>query len=67
MKVEIIPLNKKKLKIKPNLENYDATCRKFKWKDAEKELAWFPNKKINAAHNAVDKHLFSAYKNKVWE
>jgi len=50
--------------MKPNLENYEKTRRTFKWKNAEKELTWF-GKKINAAYNAIDRHVETWVKNKV--
>ena len=28
--------------VKPNLADYDATRRSFKWEDVEKELDWLP-------------------------
>lgn len=70
MKVEIIPLKKKRLKVKPNLERYEKTYKNFNWSSVYRELTWFPNKEINAAYNAIDKHLETWRKNKValyWE
>ena len=70
MKIETVPISRKKLKGKPNLENYNKTYKKFKWKSACKELEFFPDGKINAAYNAIDRHLNTWKKNKValyWE
>lgn len=70
MKVEIFHKDKTKLKIKPNLEDYQKTAKEFKWTDAKDELTWFEDGKINAAFNAVDRHADSWRKNKVallWE
>jgi acetyl-CoA synthetase len=67
---KIIKKTKKMLKVKPNLEDYEKTYKKFKWEDADKEVEWFDNGKINAAYNAVDKHVKTWRKNKValyWE
>jgi acetyl-CoA synthetase len=70
MKIEIYKKTKKDFKLPPNLENYEKTYKKFDWKDVEKELLWFPGRKLNAAYNAIDKHLKTSRKNKValyWE
>lgn len=48
-----------------NLENYAQTYDSFDWEDAKREVEFFPNGKINAAYNAVDRHLLSDRKNKV--
>ncbi len=56
-------------KVLPNLHNYDEAVRNFSWKRAEKEIAWFEGK-INAAYNAVDRHVDTWRRNKValyWE
>lgn len=60
----------KKFKLPPNLVDYQKTYQSFKWKDVYQELDWFPGGKINAAYNAIDRHLKSNRKNKVamyWE
>jgi len=70
MKVEVIKKTKKMFKIEPNMKNYEKMVKKFSWKDAKKELEWFKGGKINAAYNAVDRHLKTWRKNKValyWE
>lgn len=67
MRVEII---KKKMLKEPNLKDYGKEYKKFKWKEAEKELAWFGKGKINAAYNAVTRHALGKNKHKValfWE
>ncbi len=59
----------KKLKVPPNLEDYEVTYRDFNWRDTRSELDWFHGK-INAAYNAVDRHCLSWRKNKIalyWE
>lgn len=63
MKVDII--KERKLDFKPNMEDYNKMKKKFKWKDAEKEIEFFPGKKLNIAHNSVDRHAKSFRKNKV--
>ena len=68
--MEIIKKTKKLLKEKPNMLDYEKTRRAFSWKKAEKELEWFSPGHINAAYNAVDKHIKTWRKNKValyWE
>lgn len=70
MKKKIINIKQKKLLSKPNLVDYQKTYRSFDWQEAEKELRWFPGKKINAAFNAIDRHALGPKKNKValyWE
>lgn len=67
MKVEVI---KKKMLKEPNLKDYKKEYKKFRWKEAEKELAWFGKGKINAAYNAVTRHTVGKNKHKValfWE
>jgi acetyl-CoA synthetase len=57
MTKKIIRKTRKQLRLRPNMGEYEKVYRKFKWKDAEKEVEWFKDGKINAAYNAVDKHL----------
>jgi len=58
-------IKKGKLPLAPNLPDYQKTYRTFAWPQARKELVWFPDNKINAAHNAVDRHLQGPAKNKI--
>lgn len=54
----------------PNLHDYDEVYRSFSWNLARKELDWFDGTKLNAAYNAVDRHVQTWRKNKValyWE
>lgn len=55
----------KKFPVKVNLENYDELYSSFKWEDAQKELHYFANGRINAAYNAIDRHLTNGRRNKV--
>ena len=55
----------KKFPIDPNLKNYADTYASFDWQDARKELTWFGGGKINAAYNAVDRHMNDGRRNKV--
>jgi len=69
MKVDIYKKTAKDFKELPNLEDYDKTYRSFEWKHWRKELGWFDGK-INAAYNAVDRHVDTWRKNKIalyWE
>ncbi len=54
-----------KLRLKPNLQNYEQLRKTFKWADAEKMVDWFPGHKINAAYNAVDRHAKGKNKDKL--
>jgi acetyl-CoA synthetase len=53
-----------RLRLKPNLQNYEQLLKTFKWSDADKMVDWFPGGKLNAAYNAVDRHGKGARKNK---
>ncbi|OGG14376.1 acetate--CoA ligase [Candidatus Gottesmanbacteria bacterium RIFCSPHIGHO2_01_FULL_39_10] len=52
-------------KVSPNLENYDELVKSFNWKNYHRELDWFAGGKLNAAYNAIDRHVKSWRKNKV--
>ncbi len=45
-----------KMRAKPNLADYDATRKSFKWEDVEKDLDWLPGGGLNLAHEAIDRH-----------
>ncbi len=63
-------VHKKKLKKEPNFRDYDDAVNDFRWKDMEKEIEFFKGRKINVAHNAIDRHANGWRKNKValyWE
>ena len=58
------------MQVKPNLLDYEKTKREFGWEDVKKELSGFDGGKINIAYEVVDKHLKTAFKDKValfWE
>lgn len=68
--MEVIKKSKFSFKLAPNLTDYQKACKNFLWKNYYQELAWFPGGKLNAAYNAVDRHLTTWRKNKValyWE
>ena len=51
--------------MEPTLKEYKNFSKKFTWNHAKQEIAWFPKNKLNAAYNAVDKHVATWRKNKV--
>jgi len=63
MKVDIYRKGKKDFVFPPILENYEKVYRNFKWEAAYKDLVWFDGK-LNAAYNAIDRHLSTWRKNK---
>lgn len=69
-KVEIIKKDLAKLKVKPNLVDYEKTYQEFSWEKHKSDLEFFADGKFNAAYNAVDRHLKTPAKQKmalVWE
>ncbi len=63
--MDIYKKNKKLFKLEPNLGNYEKVYKDFDWKKVYGELDWFEDNKINAAYNAIDRHLKTHRKNKV--
>ena len=55
----------KKFPVKCNLEDYATTYDTFTWEAARSEISYFQDGRVNAAYNAVDRHLVSGRKNKV--
>ena len=55
----------KKYPVKANLEDYDTAYASFSWDEAKKEIAYFPGGKVNAAYNAIDRHINNGRRNKV--
>lgn len=68
---DIYTVDQKNFKVSPNLVDYEEAYKSFSWEESAKtELSWFDDGKINAAYNAVDRHLNTSYKDKlalVWE
>ncbi|MBI4100199.1 acetate--CoA ligase [Candidatus Microgenomates bacterium] len=62
---ETILKPKSYFRVSPNLADYDKMRRNFRWADFEKELEWFPGKKLNAAYNAIDRNALNWRKNKI--
>lgn len=55
----------KKYCLNPNLADYDRTYADFSWDQVDQQLSYFADGKLNAAYNAVDRHLFDGRRNKV--
>ena len=49
----------------PNFGDYEKMRRGFSWNTVLKDIEWFPNRKMNAAHVAVDEQANSWRKNKI--
>jgi len=54
-----------KLRLKSNLQNYEQMRTTFKWADADKEVEWFADGKLNAAYNVIDRHAKGKNRDKV--
>lgn len=68
--IEIIKKSAEDLKIAPNLKDYPESYKNFSWEEIKKDLIYFEDGKINAAFNAVDKHLGTPKENELalmWE
>lgn len=64
--IKVIKKNLEKLKPAPNLLDYEKTYKDFSWEKAEKELVdFFPDGKMNIAHNIIDRHALGKKKDKV--
>lgn len=55
----------KKFPVKANLENYETAYATFSWEEARKEIAYFTGGRLNAAYNAIDRHMHNGRRNKV--
>ncbi|MBI5416345.1 acetate--CoA ligase [Candidatus Poribacteria bacterium] len=62
---KIIKNNLDSMKVKPNLYNYTAMKKDFKWEDIHKELNFLPGGKINLAYEVIDRHTLTDKKNKI--
>ena len=70
MAAQIYSKKEVKVKVSPNLADYQETHASFNWQEASKDVEWFPNGGLNAAYNAVDRHIKTARKDKIaliWE
>jgi acetyl-CoA synthetase len=64
--VTIIKKDVKKFRVKPNLSDYDKTCKTFSWeKAAKKYITFFEDGTLNIAYNCIDRHAKNDKKNKI--
>ncbi|SFS43953.1 acetate--CoA ligase [Marininema halotolerans] len=42
-----------------NMESYEQTYASFQWEEGEKAFSWYKTGKVNAAHEAIDRHVES--------
>ncbi|PGT91192.1 acetate--CoA ligase [Bacillus sp. AFS040349] len=61
MKLEALPVTKGNY----NLTDYDTTYNSFDWSEVEKNFTWSETGRVNAAYEAIDKHVETFRKNKV--
>ncbi|WP_121663068.1 acetate--CoA ligase [Metabacillus litoralis] len=61
MKLEALPVTKGNY----NLTDYDTTYHSFDWSEVEKNFTWAETGRVNAAYEAIDKHVETFRKNKV--
>ncbi|HEU4962963.1 MAG TPA: acetate--CoA ligase [Bacilli bacterium] len=40
-----------------NMQNYDEAYASFDWKDVEKQFSWHTTGQVNAAYEAIDRHV----------
>lgn len=62
---ERIVKDRARLKVAPNLADYDETCRRFTWAAARSLIDGLPHGGLNIAHEAVDRHAAGAHAGKV--
>lgn len=55
----------KKFPVRANVEDYEATYASFSWDQAKSEISYFAEGKLNAAYNAIDRHMHDGRRNKV--
>jgi acetyl-CoA synthetase len=55
----------KKFPVRANVDNYEQLYETFNWDDAKREISYFASGKLNAAYNAIDRHLHDGRRNKV--
>lgn len=63
-------MTEKKIKLQPNLSNYEQTYRNFRWTKAQNEIIWLRHKRLNMIHNVLDVQAQGINKNKIalfWE
>ena len=55
----------KKYPVDPAIANYEKAYTSFSWQEARSEVHWFGGDMVNAAYNAVDRHMYDGRRNKV--
>ncbi len=65
IKANIIHKDLQNFSIKPNLLDYEKMYKDFSWEEADKDVDYFEDGKMNIAYNLVDKHVSSDKANKV--
>lgn len=55
----------KKYPVDPAIANYEKAYTSFSWQEARCEVHWFGGDMVNAAYNAVDRHMYDGRRNKV--
>ncbi len=55
----------KKYPVDPAIANYEKAYTSFSWQEARAEVHWFGGDMVNAAYNAVDRHMYDGRRNKV--
>ncbi|MCW5823449.1 MAG: acetate--CoA ligase [Cyanobacteria bacterium TGS_CYA1] len=55
----------KKYPVDPAISNYEKAYTSFSWQEARSEVHWFGGEQVNAAYNAVDRHMYDGRRNKV--
>lgn len=66
----LIKKDLEKFPVTPNLTDYESFYKSFSWTDNEREISFFEDGTLNAAYNAVDRHVHTDKKDKVallWE
>ncbi|MBI2079169.1 acetate--CoA ligase [Candidatus Micrarchaeota archaeon] len=63
--IDVVTKDVKNFSLPPHMEDYETHRKTFHWDKIKKDLEWFSDGKINAAHNAVDRHVNNHRKNKV--
>lgn len=59
-----------KIRVKPNLTDYQRMKENFRWEDIHRELDWLSDGGLNIAHEALDRHLKTDVREKIaltWE
>jgi len=66
MQWDPIPKDPRSFRVRPHLDDYAEVCRRFSWREAERELDGLPDGRgLNIAHEAVDRHAAGARAEKV--